>query len=188
MRWRNFEPVIAKDPNNANAFGGRAIALMELRRFADAVESYDLARALDPSWIETLYGRASALIELERYRGGDPRFPQLLAVRPDYPYALGMMVHAQNMSCDWSDRASASELVQTVREGKKTASPFAMLQVSRFAGGNAAMRADRNARQIRTGARTAVARRNLSPSANSPRLCFSRFAGASGGAVDGRSD
>jgi len=126
----DFDAAITKDANNANAFGGRAIALMELRRFADAVDSYDLARALDPSWIETLYGRASALIELERYQEAIADFRSLLAARPDYPYALGMMVHAQNMSCDWSDQTSASELLRKVREAKKVASPFAMLQVS----------------------------------------------------------
>jgi protein O-GlcNAc transferase len=126
----NFETAITKDPKNPNAFFGRAGALMELRRFADAVASYDRARALDPAWIETLYGRASALIELERYEEAIADFRRLLAARPDYPYALGMMVHAQNMSCDWSDESSANELRQCVRDGKKAASPFALLQIS----------------------------------------------------------
>ena len=126
----NFETAIAKNPKNPNSFFGRAGALMELRRFADAVESYDRARALDPAWIETLYGRASALIELERYEEAIADFRRLLAARPDYPYALGMLVHAQNMSCDWSDENSANELRQCVRDGKKAASPFALLQIS----------------------------------------------------------
>jgi len=126
----DFDHAIAKDSRNANAFGGRAIALMELRRFAEAVQSYDLARTLDPSWIETLYGRASALIELERFQEAISDFRRLLAVRPDYPYALGMLVHAQNMSCDWSDESSARELIRSVRDGKRSASPFAMLEIS----------------------------------------------------------
>jgi predicted O-linked N-acetylglucosamine transferase (SPINDLY family) len=126
----DFDQAIDSDPGNADAHWGRAGVLMELRRFAEAVDSYDRARTLDPALIETLYGRASALIELERYEEAIADFRRLLSERPDYPYALGMLVHAQNMSCDWSDGSTAKELVQRVREGKKVASPFALLEVS----------------------------------------------------------
>ncbi len=126
----DFDQAIAGTPDNADAYWGRAGVLMELRRFHEAVESYDRARAREPALIETLYGRASALIELDRFAEAIADFRRLLSERPDYPYAAGMLVHAQNMCCDWSDRAAASGLAQRVREGRKAASPFALLEVS----------------------------------------------------------
>jgi protein O-GlcNAc transferase len=126
----DFERAIEADPKAADAFAGRAIALMELRRFADAVESYDFALILDPDWIEMQYGRGSALIELGRHNEAIAGFRRLLAIRPDYPYALGMLVHAQKMSCDWTDPSCEAQLVEQVGNGKKAASPFALLPVS----------------------------------------------------------
>ena len=125
----DFEHAILNEPRNADAVAGRAIALMELRKFVDAVETYDLALRLDPAWVEMHYGRGSALIELGRHDEAIAGFRQLLALRPDYPYALGMLSYAQQMSCDWSDSIEAA-LVEQVGQGKKAASPFALLRVS----------------------------------------------------------
>ena len=127
---RDFLQAIAGDANNANAYAGLAGALMELRHFAHAVESYDRAMALDPNWIELNYGRSSALIELHRYEEAIDGFSKLLAARPDYPYGRGMLVHARNVSCDWSDPRGATDLIARVRDGKKAASPFAVLEIS----------------------------------------------------------
>lgn len=127
---RDFLQAVAADPKSADAYAGLASALMELRHFAHAVESYDRARVLDQGRIELNYGRASALIELHRYDEAIAAFRELLAARPDYPYAAGMLVHAQNISCDWSDSGAASDLIERVRQGKKAASPLAMLQTS----------------------------------------------------------
>lgn len=127
---RDFLRAITSDEKNANAYAGLASALMELRHFSHAVESYDKAMALDPNWIELNYGRSSALIELRRYEEAVAGFGKLLAQRPDYPYASGMLVHARNISCDWSDSGAAGDLIARVRQGKKAASPFAMLEIS----------------------------------------------------------
>lgn len=127
---RDFVEASAGAPDNADVFFGQATALMELRRHELAVEAYDRARALAPGWIELNYGRASALNELQRHDEAIADFRALLAARPDYPYALGMAVHALNMSCDWSAPELAAQLIESVRQGKKAASPFALLEIS----------------------------------------------------------
>lgn len=127
---RDFLQAIASDANNANAYAGLASALMELRHFSHAVEAYDRAMALDVNWIELNYGRSSALIELQRYQEAIAGFRKLLAARPDYPYAAGMLVHALNISCDWSDADAAGDLIARLRQEKKAASPFAVLEIS----------------------------------------------------------
>jgi protein O-GlcNAc transferase len=127
---RDFLRAVESDRKSANAYAGLASALMELRHFTHAVESYDRAMTLDPNWIELNYGRSSALIELRRYEEAIAGFCKLLAVRPDYPYAAGMLMHARNISCDWSDPGAAGDLIARVRAGKRAASPFAMLEIS----------------------------------------------------------
>ncbi len=127
---QDFLQAITAGERNANAYAGLAGALMELRHFAHAVESYDRAMALDPKWIELNYGRSSALIELQRYNEAVAGFSKLLTVRPDYPYAAGMLLHARNISCDWSDPGAAGDLIARIRDGKKAASPFAVLEIS----------------------------------------------------------
>lgn len=127
---RDFLQVIAGNENNADAYAGLASALMELRHFAHAVESYERALTIEPGWIELNYGRSSALVELDRYDEAVAGFSKLLAARPDYAYAAGMLVHARNVSCDWSDPGAAADLIANVRAGKKAASPFALLEIS----------------------------------------------------------
>ena len=126
----SFDSAIRHDPKNAENHAGRASVLMELRRFADAVESYSFALELNPARVETLYGRGSALAELGRYQEAKDDLRRLLAARPDYPYALGMLVHAQQMSCDWSDPSAEMQMIEQVRLGKSVASPFVMLAAS----------------------------------------------------------
>ena len=126
----DFDAAINADPHNADAFAGRAVACMELRRFADALASYDRALEIDAEKIELLYGRGSALIELGRQDEAIAELRRLIAIRPNYPYALGMLVHAQKTGCNWTDMSAELLMVKQVREGKKVASPFALLPVS----------------------------------------------------------
>lgn len=126
----SFATAIMHDRTNPECHAGRAGVLMELRRFTEAVESYSRALELNPARVETLYGRGSAYAELGFYPEAIADLRRLVAARPGYPYALGMLVHAQNMSCDWTDPLVRSELVEQVRQGKRAASPFVMLACS----------------------------------------------------------
>jgi predicted O-linked N-acetylglucosamine transferase (SPINDLY family) len=126
----SFDAAIVHDFQNAETHAGRASVLMELRRFAEAVESYSRALELNPSRVQTLYGRGSALAELGRYPDAIRDLRELLTAHPDYPYALGMLVHAQHMSCDWTDSSAEERMIAQLRGGNRVASPFVMLAAS----------------------------------------------------------
>src|SRR5262249_16621398 len=76
------------DPSSASAYSNRGSALKELKRFDDALASYDSALALKTDHPEVLFNRGTILQELERFEEALVSFDRALAVKPDYPDAL----------------------------------------------------------------------------------------------------
>ena len=65
-----------------------AIPLHELKRFAEALASYDRALAVRPDYAEALSNRGTTLHELKRFPEALASYDRALAVRPDYAEAL----------------------------------------------------------------------------------------------------
>ena len=61
---------------------------MELKRFEEALASYDRALALRPDYAEALSNRGNVLRELMRFEEALESYDRALAVRPDYAEAL----------------------------------------------------------------------------------------------------
>jgi protein O-GlcNAc transferase len=72
----------------ADALYNRGNALYELRRFEEALASYDHAVAVRPDYAEALSNRGNSLKELKRYGKAMASYRRALAVRPHYPEAL----------------------------------------------------------------------------------------------------
>ena len=122
--------AIAAAPDRAEAYNNRAVLLMQASRFEEALRDYDRALALKPDYEESLYGRGSALIELNRHDEAIVTLQDLRRRHPDYPYALGMLVHAQSTACGWQDSSAQAKMIEAIRAGKRAASPLALLAVS----------------------------------------------------------
>jgi tetratricopeptide (TPR) repeat protein len=69
---------------SAQAYSHLGNALKGLRRFDDAVASYDAAIALDPAYAEAPYNRGNALRELGRFDEAIASYEQAIAIRPRY--------------------------------------------------------------------------------------------------------
>jgi protein O-GlcNAc transferase len=54
-------------------------------------------------------------------------FERLLAADPDYPYALGYLLHATFNTCDWSAAHRLPEAFDRVAAGKPAVTPFALM-------------------------------------------------------------
>jgi len=63
--------------------------LQELRRYGEALASYDRALSLRPDYAEALHNRSVALLDLQRYEDAIASFAQLLEIAPDFGYAMG---------------------------------------------------------------------------------------------------
>jgi protein O-GlcNAc transferase len=125
-----YDSALAREPGSADAFSNRGIVLMQLRRFDDALASYSAALNLKANHADALYGSASALTELNRQDEAIVQFQKLLRVRPDYPYAMGMLVYAQKTACDWRDESAVSAMIDAIRAGKRATTPLLLLAVS----------------------------------------------------------
>ncbi|HEX3484632.1 MAG TPA: tetratricopeptide repeat protein [Micropepsaceae bacterium] len=125
-----YDRAIQHDPANFELFSNRGIAFMQLRRHEDALAAYTRALELKPGDADALYGRGSALLELNRQDDAIASFQQLLQQHPDYPYALGMLVHAQKTACDWREESAIRMMIEAIGKDQRVTTPLVLLAVS----------------------------------------------------------
>lgn len=75
------------NPDNAAAHSNLGLALHALKRFADAIASYDRALAIKPN-AEAYYNRGNSLLALDRFDAALASYDGALSVKPDYLEAL----------------------------------------------------------------------------------------------------
>jgi len=75
-------------PDRAGLHNNRANALLGLKRFEDAIESYDTAIALSPHYPDAYSNRGVALKELKRFDEAIESFRKALALKHDYHEAI----------------------------------------------------------------------------------------------------
>lgn len=121
-----FDRVLKEKPNHAGAWVNRASVLREMGEVELALQSYDRALAIQPNMAEALASRANCLwTQKSDLSGAIADLTRLVAIRPDYPYAQGNLVHLQMHAGDWRDltRARAS-LDEGVRAGRRVVEPY----------------------------------------------------------------
>jgi len=74
--------------NALAAIAGADDSLQKLKRFEEALASYDRALTLRPEYVEALYNRGRALYELERFEEALASYDRALALRPTYAEAV----------------------------------------------------------------------------------------------------
>jgi predicted O-linked N-acetylglucosamine transferase (SPINDLY family) len=127
----SFDRALALEAGRAPALYNRGIALLDLERPEEAVASFDRALALKPEYAQALYNRAIALQHLRRQDEVAASLARLLELVPDFPFAPGMLLHAQMHCCDWSKFGPAVDAInQGVRARKRVAEPFGYLGIS----------------------------------------------------------
>ena len=127
----SFDRALALEAGRAPALYNRGIALLDLERPEEAVASFDRALALKPEYAQALYNRAIALQHLRRQDEVAASLARLLQLVPDFPFAPGMLLHAQMHCCDWSKFGPAVDAInQGVRARKRVAEPFGYLGIS----------------------------------------------------------
>ncbi len=99
-----------------------------MRRFGDALASYDQALALNPGFAEAHLNRAIALQELRHFDEAIAGYDRALAIRPDLPFVPGERLYCRMAICDWEGvTGDIDRLVQSIDAGKPVASPFSVL-------------------------------------------------------------
>ena len=78
---------MAIKPDYADALNNRGITLQELKRFDEALASYDRVLAIKPDYAEALNNRGNTLQELKRFDEALASYDRALAIKPDYAEA-----------------------------------------------------------------------------------------------------
>jgi tetratricopeptide (TPR) repeat protein len=79
--------TVQANERNALAYGNRGNALLGVKRFEEAIASYDRAIATKPDYAEAYYGRGTALLGLEHFDDAVASYDSAIVLKPDYAAA-----------------------------------------------------------------------------------------------------
>ncbi|MEI9806134.1 MAG: tetratricopeptide repeat protein [Pseudolabrys sp.] len=109
----------------------RGMILHEMKRYDEAVASYDRALAVRPDYVDALSNRGVTLQELKRFADARADFDRILTIRPDHPHAFSGAASCAINLCDWESRARyATELAAHVAGKKSVISSFVLFGYS----------------------------------------------------------
>ncbi len=80
--------AIEINPNIAEVYNNRGVALKDLKRFNTALENYDKAIALRPDYAEAFNNRGNVFQELKQFDAALASYDKAIALRPDYDGAF----------------------------------------------------------------------------------------------------
>jgi predicted O-linked N-acetylglucosamine transferase (SPINDLY family) len=127
-----YESYLKGNPNSAEAWHNRGIALSQMQRFDEAVASFDKVLALRPDSAQTWSNRAHAQFEQKRYEEAVADYDKALALDPEAGSARGYRLLAKLWCCDWRNLdADIAEVFSRLRAGARVIQPFGNLSVSR---------------------------------------------------------
>jgi predicted O-linked N-acetylglucosamine transferase (SPINDLY family) len=122
---------IALDSQSANGHSLRGNILQELKGFVAAIECYDQAIALQADLADAYNNRAFAYKELKAFSKAICDFEKVLALDPNYPLALGNLIHIKMLNCDWAGTDKLlNRLYAEIEDGKRVANPFSFLALT----------------------------------------------------------
>jgi protein O-GlcNAc transferase len=118
----------------ADTFNSRGNSLRALRRFFEAVASYDESLRLDPDNPTVHYNRGTAFLRWGyREEQALADYCQVLQLAPDFAYVAGSVFDLQRNRGDWSviaPPASRESIIKSVLADEPVIAPFAFLSVT----------------------------------------------------------
>jgi len=121
-----FDRVLQQKSDHVGALVNRASVLREIGEVDQALQSYDRALAIQPNMSEALASRANCLWTRKGdLAGAITDLERLVAIRPDYPYARGNLLHLKMHAGDWRNLArERAALDEGVRAGERVVEPY----------------------------------------------------------------
>jgi protein O-GlcNAc transferase len=125
------EQALALKPDYAEALANLGNVWLSMNRPLEALDCCDRAIRLRPQLTDAHYNRGAALLSLRRAPEAEQAYERLLEMAPDYKDALGALIHARALCCDWRQYDQLlGRLRQSVLEGKPVTQPLTFLVVS----------------------------------------------------------
>ena len=125
-----FEMVISLNPNHYQAWFNKGASLKELRRFEEALISYDKSIELNAKYADAWVNKAAALHELKRFNESIEAYEVALKLNPKIDWVEGDLLHTKMKACFWDGfDESLMALSNKVAEGQKSVTPFPLLSL-----------------------------------------------------------
>jgi len=117
--------LLALQPDFFDAHVSKANTLFSAMRYQPACDAFDAALALQPLHAMTWFQRGTTLEHAKRYTDAVQSYAKALALDPQLPYAIGSLLHAKMLCCDWSDLPNLYLTVKAqVAQNKQAIHPF----------------------------------------------------------------
>ncbi|RZA11126.1 MAG: tetratricopeptide repeat protein, partial [Lysobacteraceae bacterium] len=124
----SYERALALRPHYAEVLNNRAVALWDLKRFAESLESCDRALSVQPGFSDAHYNRGNALSDLNRFEEALTAYEKTLELDPSHRHALSGLANAALMIGDWRRTAElAPRLEQAVLDDSAVIQPFVLM-------------------------------------------------------------
>jgi protein O-GlcNAc transferase len=134
---RRFEEAVACHdraimlrPNDVEALCNKASVLLEMERFEEVLGCCDQLLRLRADFTWALLQRGLALQLLKRHQEAIESLRHLMDVEPALDYAIGNLLFAGNLICDWSHAAVLADGMRSIAGGKPAISPFILLSLT----------------------------------------------------------
>ncbi len=106
-RWQEaigaFDAALRIDADDADAHCNRGNALLAMNRLDEAIASFQKALAVDSALADAHAGLGEAFLRAKKFGQAAETFATLTRLDPEYPYALGNLLHARMLCGDWRD-------------------------------------------------------------------------------------
>ena len=122
--------AIKIDQKLFGAYYNRGIALEDLHKLEEAVESYDMALKINPNYAEAYNNRGNVLTKLKRREEAMKSYDKALKINPDLDFLSGSLFFAKNILCDWQHYEKNIKIMKDkIFKKKKISTPFSILSM-----------------------------------------------------------
>ncbi|MBX7199152.1 MAG: tetratricopeptide repeat protein [Rhodospirillaceae bacterium] len=136
QRWdeavKGYNRVLALKPDHVEALNNKGAILQSFGNYDEALAIFDKAIAANPNYAESYYNRSFTRWQKQK---GDPQairdLERALVLRPDYPYALGDLLHLRMQVGEWNSYARDVAAIDAgLRAGQPVVRPFVYQAIS----------------------------------------------------------
>ncbi|GBG15962.1 uncharacterized protein NMK_3582 [Novimethylophilus kurashikiensis] len=128
---KSYDDALEIKPDYIEVLINSGVLLRDMLRHKDALERFNQVLHIEPNYIPALANCAIILTEFKQSDKAIAMFEHLLRLKPDFEYGPGLLCYERLHLCDWKDFGGISEqIVQGVRNGKRTCKSLAFMAVS----------------------------------------------------------
>jgi len=126
-----YDQALAIKLDLEGAWLGRGNVFTDLKRYDEAIAAYDQALAIKLDLAGAWLGRGNVFCNLKRYDEAFAAYDKALSITPDLESLEGSRLLLKMQLCNWEQLdKEIGDLANSVRAGKATCPPFALLSMS----------------------------------------------------------